>query len=176
MPDSRTLTYKLVGKAEGKEDLRLMADELRGIQAVLQTLKKDASGASALQGAAAAAREQARVARSEADAVAAAARQYTGEIKAQRAAQEALTASVRATGVAAQLTGSAVEVASLGEAFGAAVQLFSASNDKLSTQLQGIEGALGKSLARSDEPFEHIRVFHQMERRECIVCLSLLHL
>ena len=104
MPDSRTLTYKLVGKAEGKEDLRLMADELRGIQAVLQTLKKDASGASALQGAAAAAREQARVARSEADAVAAAARQYTGEIKAQRAAQEALTASVRATGVAAQLT------------------------------------------------------------------------
>lgn len=53
--------------------------------------------------------------------------------------------------VAAQLTGSAVEVASLGEAFGQAVQLFSDSNDKLGTQLQRIEGALGKSMARSDE-------------------------
>ena len=53
--------------------------------------------------------------------------------------------------VAAQLTGSAVEVASLGEAFGFAVQLFSQSNDKLVTHLQRIEGALGKSIARSDE-------------------------
>jgi DNA anti-recombination protein RmuC len=55
------------------------------------------------------------------------------------------------TGIAAQLNGSAVEVASLGEAFGQAVQLFSDSNDKLGTQLQRIEGALGKSMARSDE-------------------------
>ncbi|CAN5283445.1 hypothetical protein BH10PSE18_BH10PSE18_31450 [soil metagenome] len=53
--------------------------------------------------------------------------------------------------VAAQVTGSAVEVASLGEAFGFAVQLFSESNDKLVGHLQRIEGALGKSLARSDE-------------------------
>jgi hypothetical protein len=53
--------------------------------------------------------------------------------------------------VAAQVTGSAVEVASLGEAFGAAVQLFGESNDKLVTHLQRIEGALDKSLARSDE-------------------------
>lgn len=53
--------------------------------------------------------------------------------------------------VTAQLTGSAVEVASLGEAFGFAVQLFSQSNDKLAAQLQRIEGALGKSMARSDE-------------------------
>ena len=53
--------------------------------------------------------------------------------------------------VAAQLTGSAVEVASLGEAFGFAVQLFSQSNDKLAAHLQRIEGALGKSIARSDE-------------------------
>jgi hypothetical protein len=53
--------------------------------------------------------------------------------------------------VAAQVTGSAVEVASLGEAFGFAVQLFSQSNDKLGAQLQRIEGALGKSTARSDE-------------------------
>ncbi|VTU32642.1 hypothetical protein H6CHR_03841 [Variovorax sp. PBL-H6] len=53
--------------------------------------------------------------------------------------------------VTAQLTGSAVEVASLGEAFGLAVQLFSQSNDKLVTQLHRIEGTLGKSIARSDE-------------------------
>jgi len=53
--------------------------------------------------------------------------------------------------VGAQITGSAVEVASLGEAFGLAVQLFSASNDKLVTHLTRIEGALGKSIARSDE-------------------------
>ncbi len=53
--------------------------------------------------------------------------------------------------VAAQVTGSAVEVASLGESFGFAVQLFTQSNDKLAAQLQRIDGALGKSLARSDE-------------------------
>jgi hypothetical protein len=53
--------------------------------------------------------------------------------------------------VAAQITGSAVEVASLGEAFGFAVQLFSQSNDKLLAQLQRIETALAKSMARSDE-------------------------
>ncbi|WP_341316762.1 DUF802 domain-containing protein [Paraburkholderia sp. IMGN_8] len=53
--------------------------------------------------------------------------------------------------VAAQVTGSAVEVASLGEAFGVAVQLFGESNDKLVAHLQRIEAALDKSLARSDE-------------------------
>jgi hypothetical protein len=53
--------------------------------------------------------------------------------------------------VAAQVTGSAVEVASLGEAFGMAVQLFGDSNEKLVTHLQRIEVALDKSLARSDE-------------------------
>ena len=53
--------------------------------------------------------------------------------------------------VAAQVTGSAVEVASLGEAFGMAVQLFDDSNAKLVTHLQRIETALDKSLARSDE-------------------------
>ena len=39
----------------------------------------------------------------------------------------------------------------MGEAFGLAVSLFSQSNDKLMAQLQRIEGALGKSMARSDE-------------------------
>jgi hypothetical protein len=53
--------------------------------------------------------------------------------------------------IAAQVTGSAVEVASLGEAFGMAVQVFGDSNEKLVTHLQRIEVALDKSLARSDE-------------------------
>jgi hypothetical protein len=58
-------------------------------------------------------------------------------------------------GVAARITGSAVEVASLGEAFGAGVQLFSQSNDKLAAHLQRVEGALSKSIARSDEQLEY---------------------
>ncbi|MDM0078920.1 DUF802 domain-containing protein [Variovorax sp. J2P1-59] len=57
--------------------------------------------------------------------------------------------------VAAQITGSAVEVASLGEAFGFGVQLFSDSNDKLVAHLQRIEGALSKSIARSDEQLDY---------------------
>ena len=71
--------------------------------------------------------------------------------------------------VAAQLTGSAVEVASLGEAFGEAVQMFSASNDKLSAHLQGIEGALGKSIARSDEQL----AYYVAQARE-VIDLSIL--
>jgi hypothetical protein len=65
--------------------------------------------------------------------------------------------TVKLADVAAQVTGSAVEVASLGEAFGLAVQLFSQSNDKLVAHLQRIEGALGKSIARSDEQLGLLR-------------------
>ena len=54
-------------------------------------------------------------------------------------------------GIAAQVTSSAVEVASLGEAFGAAVQVFSQSNASLVEHLQRMEAALDKSIARSDE-------------------------
>ena len=53
--------------------------------------------------------------------------------------------------MAAQVTGSAAEVASLGEAFGTAVQTFGQSSDKLVDHLQRIEAALDKSMARSDE-------------------------
>ncbi|CAM3943542.1 DUF802 domain-containing protein [Bordetella tumulicola] len=63
----------------------------------------------------------------------------------------AQTESVKLTDAAAHITGSAVEVASLGEAFGTAVQLFSQSNDKLVEHLERIETALDKSMARSDE-------------------------
>ncbi len=61
----------------------------------------------------------------------------------------------RMDAVAAQLTGSAVEVASLGEAFGAAVQHFGHANEQLVAQLQRIESALAKSLARSDEQLDY---------------------
>jgi hypothetical protein len=53
--------------------------------------------------------------------------------------------------VAAQLGSSAVEVASLGEAFTHAVERFDGASHGLVAQLQAIEGALAKSTARSDE-------------------------
>ncbi|CUK06091.1 Domain of uncharacterised function (DUF802) [Achromobacter sp. 2789STDY5608615] len=59
--------------------------------------------------------------------------------------------TARLDDVAAQVTSGAVEVASLGEAFGAAVRLFGESNDKLVAHLQRIESALDKSIARGDE-------------------------
>jgi hypothetical protein len=53
--------------------------------------------------------------------------------------------------VGSHIAGSAIEVASLGEAFGTAVQLFAASSDKMMGALQRIEASLAKSLTRSDE-------------------------
>jgi len=49
------------------------------------------------------------------------------------------------------IAGGALEVASLGEAFGTAVNLFAESNEKMMAALQRIEGGLAKSLTRSDE-------------------------
>jgi len=94
--------------------------------------------------------------------------QTTGE---QRAATEAMVASAssvleraglqfadavathagQAGDMAAQVGGSALELSSLAEAFGQAVQLFQASNDKLTESLQRIEASLLRSTARSDE-------------------------
>ena len=54
-------------------------------------------------------------------------------------------------GIAAQVTASAVDVASLGESLGFAVHAFSQTNEQLMAQLQRIEQALGKSMTRSDE-------------------------
>jgi uncharacterized membrane protein YccC len=59
--------------------------------------------------------------------------------------------AVRAEDVAAQVNGSAIELASLGEAFGHGVQLFATTNEKLIESLQRIEGAVTQSIARSDE-------------------------
>ncbi len=72
-------------------------------------------------------------------------------------------------GVAARIAGSAIEVASLGDAFGAAVQEFGASNERLVAHLQRIEAALDRSLARSDEQL----AYYVAQARE-VIDLSML--
>jgi len=71
--------------------------------------------------------------------------------------------------VAAQVTGSAAEVASLGEAFGAAVHLYGQSNEALMERLQHIADALDKTLSRSDEQL----AYYVAQARE-VVDLSML--
>ncbi|WP_144110348.1 DUF802 domain-containing protein [Paraburkholderia sp. BCC1886] len=70
---------------------------------------------------------------------------------------------------AVQVSGGAIEVASLGDAFGAAVHRFGESNDKLVGHLERIEGALDKSLARSDEQL----AYYVAQARE-VIDLSML--
>ncbi|WP_420476939.1 DUF802 domain-containing protein [Noviherbaspirillum sp. ST9] len=55
------------------------------------------------------------------------------------------------TDIAAQVTSSAVDVASLSEAFGFAVNAFNDANEKLIANLERIEGAMDKTMSRSDE-------------------------
>lgn len=52
---------------------------------------------------------------------------------------------------AAQLTGSSMEVASLGDAFGHGVNLFRESNEKLIDSFKRVEAALDQSAVRNDE-------------------------
>ncbi|MGE5650837.1 MAG: DUF802 domain-containing protein [Bacillota bacterium] len=59
--------------------------------------------------------------------------------------------AAKLTDIAANVTGSAADVASLSEAFGFAVQSFNEANEKLIENLQRIEGAMDKSMSRSDE-------------------------
>lgn len=66
-------------------------------------------------------------------------------------ADKAAAEAAKLTDIAAHVTSSAVDVASLSEAFGFAVQSFNEANDKLIANLQRIEGALEKSMTRSDE-------------------------
>jgi hypothetical protein len=53
--------------------------------------------------------------------------------------------------IAAQVTASAIEVSSLGQAFGFAVGHFNEGNEKLMSQLQRIEMQMDKSMTRSDD-------------------------
>ncbi|MFZ5550197.1 MAG: DUF802 domain-containing protein [Pseudomonadota bacterium] len=86
-----------------------------------------------------------------------------------RFTEQAEAETERMAAASAQLASSAVEVASLGEAFGLAVELFGQSNDKLVGQLQGVEAALAKSLARSDEQL----AYYVAQARE-VIDLSIL--
>ena len=86
-----------------------------------------------------------------------------------RYAERADAESVRLQAVSAQLTTSAVEVASLGEAFGTAVELFSQSNSQMAAHLQRLEAALAKSSTRSDEQL----AYYVAQARE-VIDLSLL--
>jgi len=71
--------------------------------------------------------------------------------------------------VAAQVTGSAVEVASLGEAFGVAVQRFTESGERLGAHLERIDVALGAQMERSDEQL----AYYVAQARE-VIDLSIL--
>ncbi len=59
--------------------------------------------------------------------------------------------AARMTEAAAMVAAGSADVASLADAFGHAVKTYGDSNEKLLGQLERIEGALGRSLARSDE-------------------------
>ena len=77
--------------------------------------------------------------------------------------------SARLEQVAAQLTGSAVDVASLGEAFAAAVDQFSQSSSHTVAHLQRVEEALTSSRTRNDEQL----AYYVAQARE-VIDLSLL--
>lgn len=83
--------------------------------------------------------------------------------------QQIEAGSARMADSATQVSGSAVEMASLGEAFGNAVQQFGEANEKTIASLQRIEAALDKSMARSDEQL----AYYVAQARE-IIDLSLL--
>ena len=59
--------------------------------------------------------------------------------------------AAKLTDIAAHVTTSAVDVSSLSEAFGFAVQSFNEANEKLIANLERIESAMDKSMSRSDE-------------------------
>jgi len=59
--------------------------------------------------------------------------------------------SARLDAISAQLTGSAVDVASLGEAFGQAVAQFGQASEQLGQRLQRVDDTLGQAITRSDE-------------------------
>ncbi len=84
-------------------------------------------------------------------------------------AEQVSAESARISDIAAQLAGSAIEVSSLSEAFGFAVQLFSDANEKLIENLQGIEASMDKSTARSDEQL----AYYVAQARE-VIDLSIL--
>ena len=86
-----------------------------------------------------------------------------------RFTEQLTTESARMEHMAAQLSGSAADVASLGDAFGTAVGLFTQSTGQAVAQLQRVEEALAKSSARSDDQL----AYYVAQARE-VIDLSLL--
>ena len=84
-------------------------------------------------------------------------------------AQRIETDAVRVDDTSGQLAAAAIEVASLAEAFGLAVQVFGDANDALISRLEQIESALSKSATRSDEQL----AYYVAQARE-IIDLSLM--
>jgi hypothetical protein len=64
--------------------------------------------------------------------------------------------AVRLESAAAQLSAGAIDVASLGEAFGGAVEQFGHSSAQLLAQLQQVEAALARASSRSDEQLAYV--------------------
>ncbi|MDO9144659.1 hypothetical protein [Rhodoferax sp.] len=91
--------------------------------------------------------------------------QQTGDQFAAQVGQQ----TAKLSNVAAQVGSSAVDVASLSDALGFAVSAFSEANAKLVGQLQRIEAALDKSMARSDDQL----AYYVAQARE-IIDLSLM--
>ena len=85
-----------------------------------------------------------------------------------RFAEQVGAETAKLESISAHVTGSAVEVSSLSEAFGFAVQSFNDANEKLIANLQRIEAAMDKSMTRSDEQL----AYYVAQARE-IIDLSL---
>ncbi|MBI5271682.1 MAG: hypothetical protein HY856_18620 [Burkholderiales bacterium] len=68
-----------------------------------------------------------------------------------RFAEQASAEAEKIAATAAQATGSVVELASVGEAFGTAVLQFGQTGQQLAEQLGRVEAALGQHMERSDE-------------------------
>jgi hypothetical protein len=73
------------------------------------------------------------------------------EASSQQFANKVDAETTKLSDIAAHVTSSAVEVASLGETLRYVVQSFNDANEKMITNLTRIEGALDKSMARSDD-------------------------
>jgi predicted chitinase len=84
-------------------------------------------------------------------------------------AEQVGTETGKLAGIAAGVNSSAIEVAALGESFQFAVRSFSEANEKLIANLQRIESAMDKSMARSDDQL----AYYVAQARE-IIDLSIL--
>lgn len=95
-----------------------------------------------------------------ADALERVAARFTGHVESETGKLDA---------AADRITAGAIEVASLGDVFGVALQRFGETNDHLATRLRTIETALEQSLSRSDEQL----AYYVAQARE-VVDLSVL--